>query len=535
MKYLGIDFGTVWTKAAIYNTDTGKAIRVNMDDENSSNGYALYGGQYACPTAVFYDISSNSTYVGKAAVRSRNIDPESFFNFFKPYLSGLHADDYKQLVADVLSFVYNRALNMLPPGDGFDGVVLTVPSSTIEGDTRWKSMLSAAKIAGIEIPIEIIREPEAAGYYSLGKTIRNSGIKNGTKFFIYDLGGGTFDPALIEARNGVLHIIGEWNKGLGKNMGGMYFDKVIREDVLLQVPFFNEELDVINSIPRREDGRLDLRPKSKEWMAFRNAMLYRDILNQIPVEAKHHLSENNVYTKIDPNIYEYRLSRGDFNDMIEPFIDDTLTCCNELLTINDCKWDDIYKVFMVGGSSIIPLVRSKIEQKRETENAAFEVCLHRDGTDTLDFLHAIAIGAAMYSVLKPTINERIQFGRSALSEGCFVEAEFQFIKAQSYYWLGMMEYEGLGRKKSYRNAMCYFEKVEDVYGAFMLALMYFRGEGVRKNDKMANDLIDSILNKIIPSHSLFPKVNTLLRAANMDTAQEVVEEIYLADFHKTNI
>ena len=559
MKYLGIDFGTIWTKAAIYDSNTKEVLLVNMEDgSNDKSDYELFGGKHACPTAIFYDKQNNIYLVGKEAVRSRNKDPENFYERFKPKLS-YENTQWIPLVSDILGYVYNRALSDAN-ATSFDKVILTVPSSTIKNDMRWDTMMKAVEIA--QIPnVEIIKEPEAASYYFLSELLKNKTYTNGDNFLVYDFGGGTFDPALVEIYNNTLRVIGEWGIVRGKNIGGIYIDEKIRDDMVTQVSFFQEKVyDFLEKMPKDEYDRPILKINDKTWTNdYLEAKHYIDKLMQIPVEAKHHLSGENVkkYVISELSNYEYSLDIEDFNEMIDSLIDDTIQCCDDLLNNYGYQWKDLSKIFLVGGSSLIPLVLEKLKNKKIAQEAHFDICLQKTENHKLDFLQAVAIGASMYEALQPSAEERINFGiNSLINNKDITESEYHFKKSThqlSNYFLGLLEYEGIGRTKSYRKAFEFFNQSYTREAQFMIAFMYFKGEGVRKNDKKAKKTLLDVLQikseeikqstqwwenlgkKMIDAlvlEKIKNKSQLLLDIIDNNASKQHIDEVYSSDFHE---
>lgn len=514
MMYLGIDFGTVWTKAAVYDTNSQQFVLVRMEDaSNNESDYELIGDAYSCPTAVFYDKTNNRTLVGKSAVRSRNTDPENFYYMFKPYLSGKEAWSWEQCVVDLFKFVAEKAREQTNV-KCFDNVILTVPSSTIEDDIRWNIMLSAAQKAGLGQNIELVKEPIAASYYILFELAGSDIIRDGDKFLVYDFGGGTFDPALVEVYNGALRVIGEWGNFRGKDIGGIYIDELIKNDIRDQNVFFQEQEYMLDLIPQDEFGRLQPNLDIASKMNYLNATENLEKMSQMAIKAKHYLSKEFKvpYRQKEIGCYDYELTFDDYEDMISTIIDDTIQCCNQIEYFG-CFWKDLSKVFLIGGSSQIPLVKKRLEEKKKSENAVFKIYPGNEHDKKIDILHAVAIGAAVYKTMEPNKKERVEFGKCNLKRGDYAEAEYQFKKAESFFWQGIMAYTGLGRTfKSFREAIRLFQKSENPKAKYMLGRMYFFGEGVRKDD-----------NKVT---SLLPEEDNILKVIKGSATREEIESVY---------
>ena len=561
MRYLSIDFGTVLTKAAVYETVTQKLILVQMNEDDVDDvGVKAHKVSYEMPTAVFFDSNSQKYKIGQEAVNSRGTDPDNFHSLFKPKLSEPQSVSqyYLPFVEEILKYVIIRAQKTIKPNNTFSKIVLTVPASTIKGDNRWLNMEKAIINAVTQLEeqtqqqiivrrsadslanyIEIIKEPEAASYSILKKTISN--YKNGDLFLVYDFGGGTFDPALLEYKNKTLRSIGEWDSDIprGKNIGGIYIDELIKTDII-QSPnceIFEDAINYFSNFPISDTG-LILPPEDKEERReWRRKKIDMQLLEDLSIEVKHELSSKDKFSKNQYGDYEYELTREDYYDMIDSLIDDTIQCCSILLSDYGYSWKNIKEVFLVGGSSMIPLVRDELKAKCQQEDATFTI---PSMTSAYDYLHAVALGAALYDTLKPTDKQRFDFGIEALQHQDWVEAEYQFAEGKSYYGLGLMEYEGLGRKKLFRKAYEMFSTHnEDPKCSFMQALMLFKGEGVIKNDERALKVVKKMLDDVNHAHekaevqsALIQKGAVLNSILKGDGKSDDFESIYENNFYK---
>lgn len=472
MKFLGIDFGTVWTKAAIYDTKTKEVIRVKMDEESDgAEGYELYGGDYACPTAV-YD-GEEGYVVGKKATNSRNIEPAAFHARFKPQLSRENAHENKELlrwVRKVIEYVYERALSQAGVKK-FTKVILTVPSSTLRGDSRWKSMESVANDLGFKENLIFVKEPVAAAYYVLSELLSQNQLKEGENILVYDYGGGTFDPALVKVISGTIRCDSDWDVSQGSDNGGIYIDEDIIDDMKHTMSFIEEDTMFIEEFPIDNHGRpVD----NRNVRAYYKALKRLDGTRNAAVVIKHTLSDSSL-AKVSINYtHEYNLTREHFNELIKGRIDDTIQCCEAL--IGSEGWQQLSRVVLVGGSSMIPLVATSLNEKGQ-----FEIM----GANKIDVLNAVAMGAAIYPALQPTVKQRRKFGLKAIERGDYAEAELQFKLIEDYFWLGMMAYSGIGQPVRYKKAYELFCKADNSECNYMRGILLFYGLGVRKNDEEA--------------------------------------------------
>lgn len=516
MRYLGLDFGTVWTKASIYDTDFNDFSLVRMDSDVSEHAdFELIGGKYACPSVVF--VTKEGRYVvGKEAARTRLLNPRKFYDKFKLELSNPNNSESIIFSEEVIKFAYQKALEQ-NDNKPFDGITITVPSSTVENDIRWERMSKILNELGIS-NFNIIKEPEAAAYYILSEAIKNEQFQNGEIILVYDFGGGTFDPALVEIKGKTIRILGEWDFNQGRNLGGIYIDYLIGKDILSNVPLFQTEvIDFLGNIPKDELGRELIDTTDKQFIKdYNSALTYGLELSELRISAKHFFSNNNeaIYQKAT-HAYSYSLSRDDYYDIINQAIEDTISCCDDLISQYG-GWNIISRVILVGGSSLIPLVKEKFNKKKEEEHLHYNIFSPKDiyGTES-GILHAVSIGASMFEALQPSNYERICFGCRALEIQDYAEAEFQFKKANSLYWQYVMSYEGIGQKIIYkllRERICdrlnmltdYNDWTEDDYCLALLdSIILFKGQGCKKDDeKLAAGLLPIIksLQEKIPSY-----------------------------------
>jgi molecular chaperone HscA len=200
--------------------------------------------------------------------------------------------------------------------------VITVPAYF--NDTQRQATRDAGRLAGLDV-LRIINEPTAAALaYGIGKD-------NPTQqeiIAVYDLGGGTFDLSILQIQDGIFEVLATngdtW-------LGGDDFDRVI-------VDSFFEKI------------KTDAETLGKEKMAQ---------LRLLAEQAKKALSTQDTYqTTLDDT--PLRITRAEFEQLIEPIVARTMTCCTNALRDAQLTVNQIDKVVMVGGSTRVPLVRERV-------------------------------------------------------------------------------------------------------------------------------------------------------------------------------
>ena len=193
--------------------------------------------------------------------------------------------------------------------------------------------MKAAFMAGLRVK-RLINEPTAAAFaYGLEKNKR--GI-----FFVYDLGGGTFDVSLLKLTKGVFKVIAT---GGDPNLGGDDLDKLFAESILNKM--LKIEFDDLC-----EDEKLKVLKKFK--------IIKEDFTT---CDSKtYDLEINNQNKKV-------KISIDDLNDSIESLIEKTIKISKNLINDIDISIKEVSGFILVGGSSRLKLISKKIQENFETK------------------------------------------------------------------------------------------------------------------------------------------------------------------------
>ena len=521
MVVLGIDLGTVWTKAALFiDTEKGQHLIPLKLDIDAATEYGDVGN--VMQSALFFKgrqnfvkpdgISSDVTYmvyrfdVGQKAINNmysfRNSD--FFFERIKP---GIYEDEeltaiddgFKtyMLAAAVIYYITEVALVTLhgidPSLDRIDKYVFSVPATTREGDQRWKNLRDALSVPFSkalnnqirinEEDITILREPEAAGYYLL----QSHPSENGKYFLVYDFGGGTFDCSILKSKgNLVLLKDSAEHSSVGKNqLGGNDIDQLIREELYRQNPGLPQELlSLKDSQSTGDKAKLET---------------LRSEIYQLPKRVKLALSNKDSYS--ENTLFRFQITRDEFESLIKRLISTSITCCDDLLSSNSLMWKDLSGVLMIGGTSRIPLVKRMIEahvrQECPDSYDSVEIILEDGG----DGISAVAYGCATYHYLKPNADSLLKQGIKELENINIADSEFFFAKAEEAgnknapFYLGMLHYLGLSPDDvgvNYRLALQYFEKEDTPMALFQRAVCYIKAQGVKRDEAKAVFLLSKV-------------------------------------------
>ena len=160
---------------------------------------------------------------------------------------------------------------------------------------------------------------------------------------VYDLGGGTFDVSIIEIGDGVIEVLST----AGDNkLGGDDFDNVITQYMLDEF--------------KKQEG-VDL---STDKMAMQR-------LKEAAEKAKKELSSattTNINlpfitaTAEGPKHFDMNLTRAKFDELTAHLVERTAGPVNSALNDAGMTASELSKVLLVGGSTRIPAVQSKVQQ-----------------------------------------------------------------------------------------------------------------------------------------------------------------------------
>jgi len=231
-----------------------------------------------------------------------------------------------QVSAMILKELKRRAEEFLK--EDISKAVITVPAYF--NDSQRQATKDAGMIAGLEV-LRIINEPTAASLaYGLQK--KTQGL-----IAIYDLGGGTFDISILKLKDGIFEVLATNGDTY---LGGDDFDQRLI-DVLVQ------------EIVEKHGVQVQDHP---------------DLMQVIRLEAeqaKVRLSEDTETTLVVelPNgKYEKTLTREAMESLVLQLVERTLAPCQSVLKDAGLQVDQIDEVVLVGGSTRMPLVRTKVAE-----------------------------------------------------------------------------------------------------------------------------------------------------------------------------
>jgi len=234
----------------------------------------------------------------------------------------------QELSALILRHIREVASELLDGANVYRAVI-TVPAYF--DDTQRQATRDAAKLAGLEIE-RIINEPTAASLaYGLDQR------KEGT-VAVFDLGGGTFDVSVLSIEEGVFRVL---STSGDTHLGGDDFDRALVDYALERMgpdavkaaadPAFLQGLKL-----SAEACKMKLSSSGKAEFQF--------------TSPDHGISWRELIT------------RETFEELIDPFVKRTLDSCRRALADAELELGDVDEVVLVGGSTRVPLVESRVSE-----------------------------------------------------------------------------------------------------------------------------------------------------------------------------
>jgi molecular chaperone HscA len=351
---IGIDLGT--THSLVATVLSGKAKVLNDEQGRvllpSIVHYADQATQYGDEAKAFMISDPQNTIVSVKRFMGRS---KADIKFQHPYT--LVGEDHQmpafetnhgrktpvEISAEILKHLKERAESSLQ--NPINGAVITVPAYFDEAQRQ--ATRDAAQLAGLNV-LRLLNEPTAAAVaYGLDQ---ESNLASDRNYFIYDLGGGTFDVSILRFTQGVFEVLAT---GGHTALGGDDLDRLI-------VKWAKKQLNI---------ETLDNSQHVHLIVAARKA---KEALTDAESVGLHALDQ--VLT----------LDRATFEEIIKVALDKTISVCKRVMRDAKLELNDIQNVVLVGGST-----RSYAVQKAVRE------VFNQEPLCTINPDEVVAIGAAI--------------------------------------------------------------------------------------------------------------------------------------------
>ena len=371
-KTVGIDLGTTNTVVA-RNFET---LRIE-------------GGSSVMPSAVAFP-PSGATLIGKAARRRRAMDPGNTILSAKRIIGARWRSSYTTQFRDHYPYdlvegpdgwaVFNTRAGLVCPVEVGSTVIRglceftkcpvqdvhAVVTAPVGFDTRRRDATALAVSKANFASVRVIEEPIATALAYLNR----SSLKYA---FVYDLGGGTFDAAVVDCSSYPFRVIGH---GGDPYLGGDDVDRTIA-------------LHVADRTLARDGWDL-----SNDAVTFDRLVLACEL-------AKCELSESEEAAIAIPSVDLaapkscgiIRITREQVQQLTLDLVRRTFSMCDEVLAQAGLKARDMEGIFLAGGSTRLPGL-----------NAYIESYFGKRPRSDLDPMQVVGLGASL-AAARPAVAE----------------------------------------------------------------------------------------------------------------------------------
>ena len=335
--YIGIDLGT--SNSAIVGSD-GTGLRLFKADD----------GRDILPSMIYFDRRGHMT-VGARAAAQAELSPGNVAQGFKRLMGtssqiDLAAAERTMTPEEASAEIIKTLLKQLEAEAGVidvTGTIITIPAAF--NQMQSEATIRAAHMAGLE-QVGLLQEPIAAAMAALEGSSRRDG-----RFLVYDLGGGTFDVALVEATSGSVTVIA--HEGINM-LGGRDFDRIIVDSIVR--PWLDNNFalpDNVTTLPaykrlfaiarmKAEQAKIELSTKQEATIFLSDEEVRADDLNGQAIYV------------------ECNVDRKTLENLIKDRIDDSIELCRKILKDNSLGHEDIDRVVFIGGPSKMPIIRELV-------------------------------------------------------------------------------------------------------------------------------------------------------------------------------
>lgn len=351
--YVGIDLGTSNSAIACFDGTTLELI------PNSR-------GETTTPSIV--RMTEAGVIVGAKAQNFLYKDPHNTHKEFKRLMgtqSKTKTDQFgnqyspEQLSAEVLKSLRNDTLkfrDFLP-----ESAVITVPA--LFELPQSNATAEAGRLAGFK-KVELLPEPVASAL-AAGWSAQAAE----KAWLVFDLGGGTFDVSLVEARDGLLRVVGHDGDNF---LGGRDIDRALVDWVLQKL--LHEQKVVINADDDKH--KISLRHIYQE---AEKAKIRLSASDRTSMELDFEFNDDQVEMDL-------MITRADLDRLCAPIVDRAIDICLRLIAQHGLTREQIGRVVLVGGPAHMPIIKQRVSEH-----------LAPLAEDNGDPMTLVARGAALYA------------------------------------------------------------------------------------------------------------------------------------------
>ncbi|HEY4416725.1 MAG TPA: Hsp70 family protein [Verrucomicrobiae bacterium] len=365
MINFGIDLGTT-------NSLIAKSNKGVVEVFKNPNGF-----KETLPSVVGF--RNDRILVGEQAKAYMEKEPQNVKGRFKRRMGTTESFKIKSLdqfktPIELSAFVLKELKTFIHTGETPEAVVITIPASF---DMVQSNATKEAGYAAGFNQVVLLQEPIAASLAYANKE-KDVDLKN-SQWIVYDLGGGTFDVALVKIVEGELKVVDHEGDNY---LGGLDFDEWIVERIV--VPYLEKKGKFAGLLAqmKSEAGKYNRLWHHLVRLA-EDAKIELSTKTSAEIEITAADDEGKIIDAIIP------ITRSEYESIIKEAIDQTAEMLKKILTRNSLRPQDLKFVLMVGGATYTPFVRKRIEER-----------LGIPINTGIDPTNAIAVGAASFAATR---------------------------------------------------------------------------------------------------------------------------------------
>ena len=370
----GIDLGTTNSAIAVMENGVPVIRKSNTQKDTIPSIVSItrkgiiHTGDTAANELANQVLRATKTWDGRTASTDIFKEFKRTMGTVEVYHSKNLKKDYtsQQLSAEIIKALAANA-------DVNDGgcIVISVPAKF--DATQKTATVEAARLAGFQ-HIELIQEPIAAAI-AYGVT---TGQKDGF-WLVFDLGGGTFDAALLRVDGGVQQVVDTEGDSY---LGGKDLDYALVDAIL--IPYVKKNFKV-DKIMASEKKAAMLREALKGYAESAKIQLSTAPCAEILSDLGE-LGSDDMGKEIELDL---TITREMAHPIMEPFFKKAVTICQKILQRNHLDGNQLTKLILVGGPTYSPYLRQILKE---------EVSPNVD--TSVDPMTAVAKGATLYAATR---------------------------------------------------------------------------------------------------------------------------------------
>ncbi|DBA05293.1 TPA: hypothetical protein N0F65_007455 [Lagenidium giganteum] len=234
-------------------------------------------------------------------------------------------------------------------------VVIAVP---VDFDHQQrKATAEAFKTAGLKV-VRVLEEPTAAAIaYGLHQDPSVSFI------MVFDFGGGTLDVSLLFSRSGSISVVDTLGDN---NLGGEDVDAVLTTHLAqhvekkLGVKLVSSSSEIAERDSERVEDPTEL-PCTLAGLRRAAELLKRQLSSHLQASTTC-IPQSGKNGQRSADAITLSFTREEFETLCAPLLQRTLIPVQEILSANHMTAEDVDEVVLVGGSSRIPWIRTKLTE-----------------------------------------------------------------------------------------------------------------------------------------------------------------------------